>query len=176
MQGVVTWTWKTKRVLTNSCSQPPTMLTLLFSLTFISLYNWFITISPSFLASLMLFSLLSILFCLAMLPLFQCFLYSIVFGSLLCHFLSVFLYTLLFGCLLCHFLSAFLYSILFGSLVCHFISVFSIRYTLWFTTFMVSCCLGPLSLTGCPIIKFTFLIYQILSPLILLRYCSVLEI
>ena len=30
--------------------------------------------------------------------------------------------------------------------------------------------------TGCPIIKFTFLINQFLSPLILLRDCSVLEI
>ena len=30
--------------------------------------------------------------------------------------------------------------------------------------------------TGCPIIKFTFLIYKFLSPLILLRDCSVLEI
>ena len=30
--------------------------------------------------------------------------------------------------------------------------------------------------TGCPIIKFTFLIYQFLRPLIWLRDCSVLEI
>ena len=35
---------------------------------------------------------------------------------------------------------------------------------------------GPNTNTGCPILKFTFSIYWFLSPLILLRDCSVLEI
>ena len=39
-----------------------------------------------------------------------------------------------------------LYTIRYVSLCCHFLSVFSIRYTLWFTNWLVSCCLSPIHL------------------------------